>query len=555
MSVHFFTSNVFVTLAGRPLRQNSALLAALVLCAQVVACGGSDDEAEGSADTSATDAQTDIDTSLPDTGSEDAPSADADDVINDVSTDAAEPDTDDTQQEDATDVTPEPDSDTEVAPDAEPDVPEGPVPTITELIPTCGPNDGSRRIVILGENFRDPIEVTFGEETIDGIVEGPGVVVQPAPVAPFEGFVPVSVTAGGVPSETLDDAYWYHRGVTWTTSNLTPPSDFTFMAAVGDFDDDGKDDVVASGGSSVVLFSEFADGAFGSREINTVCASSSAVAVGDVTGDGVDDIVVGCLNSLQVLEGTAGGAPTTGPVSSFESGAAGYHLDVSLADLDGDGDLDAVVRTQSSNTVAILVNSGTGTFSDSPAPVDLGEDLTNVWAKDVTGDGRADLVSTHYNPGLVKVHVGLAGNGFAEPVSVSVPTVQELAFGDFDLDGVLDIVVSSDSAGPGTVIYTMPATDELTLLRSISEFTSFAPGAADFDASGEPDVVVGGGTGLRTFLSGPPSTLECNIEFAQAAYPLELYTGDFNGDAVPDILTIPLGAGILQLNITSISDL
>ncbi len=84
-----------------------------------------------------------------------------------------------------------------------------------------------------------------------------------------------------------------------------------------------------------------------------------SVAVGDFNGDGVLDLAVS-PGTVRVLLGNGDGTFQPFPASHV-SYSVGDSVAVAVADLDGDGWLDAVTANFSSNDVAILLNDGAWT--------------------------------------------------------------------------------------------------------------------------------------------------------------------------------------------------
>ncbi|MBT5381372.1 MAG: hypothetical protein HOL13_00855, partial [Phycisphaerae bacterium] len=90
-------------------------------------------------------------------------------------------------------------------------------------------------------------------------------------------------------------------------------------------------------------------------------SDSSSVALGDLDGDGdLDAMIVNYNNPNFVWTNDGTGTFT----DSGQALGAGWGDSVALGDLDGDGDLDAMVMNNGqANTV--WTNDGTGTFTDS----------------------------------------------------------------------------------------------------------------------------------------------------------------------------------------------
>lgn len=135
----------------------------------------------------------------------------------------------------------------------------------------------------------------------------------------------------------------------------------------GDLDGDGRPELMAGieTGELAVL-----DPDSGQARSLAVDGTPIAIAAADLDGDSVIDLAVAVAQpwSLKLLRGAGGGE--FHPASELTR-ASGQFL--TLADHDGDGDIDVLTRWRGSQTVTVIRNQGAGVFS---APV--GIPFTNV---------------------------------------------------------------------------------------------------------------------------------------------------------------------------------
>src|SRR5690606_3960253 len=113
---------------------------------------------------------------------------------------------------------------------------------------------------------------------------------------------------------------------------------------------------------------------------------------------------------------------------------------LALADMDGDGALDAVVLNASTRSVSVLLNQGDGTFGEAIHRDGLGSDSYHLAVGLVDADDAPDVIVASYGSRLIEV-LRNEGEGVLAP---AVPHQEPdrpigIVTGDWNRDGVLDI--------------------------------------------------------------------------------------------------------------------
>lgn len=278
----------------------------------------------------------------------------------------------------------------------------------------------------------------------------------------------------------------------------------------GDFDLDGVPDVAAANlGGTVSFFAGRPDGGLAPRvDVGVVPYTDyvpADLAAGDVDRDGrLDLILVGSVNVSsggQVAFGTGDGG--FAPIVSLP--LSGYPWDVEVADFDGDGPADVLLRYDTG--LQLLRGAGDGGFTPlGPFDAGVGDNVIgrpSTTARDFDGDGVLDLLVV--DDRWLAVHPGVGDGTFGPPGITPWPRQSQMAsstVGDFDGDGRAD-VVGTDGRGAtwfhglGDGTFAPPAaSSELLPMNGFPRLS-----AADLDGDGRDDVLNAGysrsGTGER----------------------------------------------------------
>jgi hypothetical protein len=254
---------------------------------------------------------------------------------------------------------------------------------------------------------------------------------------------------------------WYENdGATpagWTEHLLSTASPFALSVFPADVDADGDLDVISAAFSTDTIAwhenqrQHTASLVSGATLITTAADRAESMVVGDLDADGDLDVVAtanGVVGELQWFanDGAGGfGAPQVVDASA----AVGGYQDVAVADLDGDGDLDAAWVSFGSDRVGWNANLGAGLFGPGSVVASPDQPIA-IEAEDIDGDGDLDLLVAlgQNNVGGDQIvwhpNTGAGSFGPAQPVSVAggVSVPKDAQAGDFDGDGDLDVVAA-----------------------------------------------------------------------------------------------------------------
>lgn len=294
---------------------------------------------------------------------------------------------------------------------------------------------------------------------------------------------------------------------------------------------------------------------------NSLLAPSLAkgAAAGDVDGDGDEDVlVVHGANQPNALhlnqgQGTFVLSATAGDVLVD----ARHSYDAALGDLDGDGDLDAVVvnRHQVND---LYFNDGLGTFTraaGSPISLDAGASRA-VELADLDGDGDLDVLvaNSNHQPNFVYVNQGHAQSGVEgqmlrlsfDPLATDPGDSYGVRAGDLDGDGLPEVVVANRFGH--NVLYRNTTLGGVVSFAPVlgGDFSathndSFDVALTDLDGDGDVDIVVANrATPNDIFMATDDAFDLVRAPFGAAVTGLHETLGviaaDLDGDGLPELV-------------------
>ena len=293
---------------------------------------------------------------------------------------------------------------------------------------------------------------------------------------------------------------------------------YPWTVLTGDFNGDGITDLVAirsyNNEPNISVLLGNGNGTFNTA-INSTASMMVAfsASVGDFNNDGKADLVLGYMGGVTVALGNGDG--TFDPVGRWGwTGGTGLTY-LAAADFDGNGTLDVAATNNMSSTVTIMLNRGDGYLTKAADYATSGPPR-GVVVGDFNGDGRTDLAVSNDNS-TVDVLLGKGDATFQQAVANAVDySGGELAVTELNGDGRTDLLVATNAqrfavllgrAPLATIV--SPAAGSTFSGTSATFAWTTVPGADNYwldvgSTAGQGDISAGATTTVSKTVSGLP---------------------------------------------------
>jgi hypothetical protein len=185
-------------------------------------------------------------------------------------------------------------------------------------------------------------------------------------------------------------------------------------------------------------------------------------------------------------------------------GVTGWFRGVEAGDIDDDGDQDLILAQDFNKRPVLLLNSGTGTFTDVSTTRLPTLTMSSMRAQfgDVDNDGDLDLIfcnsgtSSRFGSGQPRMYLNNGAGVFVDATSGGLPTgnvaeQMDIFFLDSDNDLDLDIVLATRAGSPNqTRHWKNDSTGRYTNQTPFpTDSTSYSWDAGDIDGDGDLDLI------------------------------------------------------------------
>jgi hypothetical protein len=433
-------------------------------------------------------------------------------------------------------------------------------PVITSFSPTSGPV--GTVVTITGTNFNTTAVnniVFFGavKATVNTASATSLTVTAPAGTT----YQPITVTTGGLTGFSNKPFVITFNGGSYafTSGSFDQPKVTSFggdhtSSYLKDLDGDGKADLIVTDLTShTCLVSKNISSGVNILFENFISLSAGsypyAVISEDIDGDGKPEIILTDLsdNKISVFRNlsTIGNILFSAKID-FATGNSPSSL--CTKDLNDDGKIEVVVSNYDDNTFSVFKNSSTiGVISFEPKidfPTGIKPQAISI--DDIDGDNKADIAAANSNSNTVSIFRNSSASGIISFFpKLDLPTGNKpysTAFGDIDLDGKPDLIISNWLDNTITIKKNSSTVGNISFVDIVDLQTSdhcYSVNINDLNGDGKIDITGATFYEVEVFKNITTSNIAFNNGVGYENYPSinsNLNIADLEGDGKADLI-------------------
>jgi len=308
--------------------------------------------------------------------------------------------------------------------------------------------------------------------------------------------------------------------------------------AAGDFNRDGKIDLISSSKSGDQLRVMYNDGTgeFGNARTFPALRQTRALVILDANKDGWPDVAsITMIGELSILLNDKKGGFFLPKVIETDR----MVQNIAAGDLNRDGAPDIILAAVSENALVIFYNDGFGFFPGVGVRVETGNKPRVIRIADLNKDNRPDMI-VGCDDGYLYLHMNAAKTPFSHYSTLrSCSDNWGLAVADFNRDGRLDIASASYSERQICLHLGKQDTVFVRTQCIASGEHNFDLVADDYNLDGTIDVITcsANDQSMNFHPAGADGTLEQRIAIQSGSWNSSMVSADFDGDGDIDIAT------------------
>ena len=246
----------------------------------------------------------------------------------------------------------------------------------------------------------------------------------------------------------------------------------------GDFNNDGNLDLAVTNPNATsvsILIGDGIGGFVSSTNFMPVLDESTSIVSADFNNDGMMDLATcnissgSVTNHVNILLGNGGGnfnSATNFPIGNSPRS-------IITADFNSDGNADLATANEGPNNVAVLLGTGTGSFTINTYGTNWAPN--SLVCSDFDGDGLLDLATSNKATDDVSILKGNGNGSFAPKINFPNANLPFCMInGDFNNDGKIDLITGNDDSNIWVMLNCSPCSGvsvNYSMFQSLQPFS------------------------------------------------------------------------------------